>query len=46
MAKKNSKVFVGVDLGGTSMRAGVVTKDGVVLALAVRLSIELCYLPA
>jgi glucokinase len=36
MAKKNSKVFVGVDLGGTSMRAGVVTKDGVVLALEKR----------
>ena len=30
MAKK---LFIGVDLGGTSMRAGVVTKDGDVLAL-------------
>ena len=33
MAKK---LFVGVDLGGTSMRAGVVTKDGEVLALEKR----------
>ena len=34
MGKKN--LFVGVDLGGTSMRAGVVAKDGTVLALEKR----------
>jgi glucokinase len=33
---KNKKLFVGVDLGGTSMRAGVVTKDGALLALEKR----------
>ena len=33
MAKK-SKPFVGVDLGGTSMRAAVVKHDGTVLAFA------------
>ncbi len=33
MAKK---YFVGVDLGGTSMRAGVVAKDGTLLALKKR----------
>lgn len=39
MAKKRSKkdlVFVGVDLGGTSMRAGIVTIDGKLLALEKR----------
>ncbi len=35
MSKKQS-LFIGVDLGGTSMRAGVVTKDGAVLALEKR----------
>ena len=33
MAKK---YFVGVDLGGTSMRAGVVAKDGSLLAMKKR----------
>jgi glucokinase len=33
MAKK---LYIGVDLGGTSMRAGVVAKDGTVLGLAKR----------
>ena len=33
MAKK---YFVGVDLGGTSMRAGVVAKDGTLLAMKKR----------
>ncbi|MBI3242975.1 MAG: ROK family protein [Chloroflexi bacterium] len=33
MAKK---LFIGVDLGGTSMRAGVVAKDGTVLGMAKR----------
>jgi glucokinase len=33
MAKK---LFIGVDLGGTSMRAGVVAKDGTLLALEKR----------
>ncbi|MEP7358256.1 MAG: ROK family protein, partial [Anaerolineales bacterium] len=37
MAKKKSrKPFVGVDLGGTSMRAGVVAPDGTVLGFAKR----------
>jgi len=35
MAKKPS-LFVGVDLGGTSLRAGVVAKDGTLLALEKR----------
>ena len=35
MGKKN-QLFVGVDLGGTSMRAGVVAKDGTLLALEKR----------
>lgn len=35
MAKK-SKPFIGVDLGGTSMRAAVVAHDGTVLAFAKR----------
>jgi len=35
MGKKNS-LFVGVDLGGTSMRAGVVGKDGALLAMEKR----------
>jgi glucokinase len=30
------RLFVGVDLGGTSMRAGVVAKDGTLLAMAKR----------
>ena len=34
--KKRSKPFVGVDLGGTSMRAGVVAADGTVLGFAKR----------
>lgn len=33
---KQGKLFVGVDLGGTSMRAGVVAKDGTLLALEKR----------
>jgi glucokinase len=36
MGNKNGQLFVGVDLGGTSMRAGVVKKDGVLLALEKR----------
>src|SRR5258705_10521208 len=37
MAKnKSRKPYVGVDLGGTSMRAGVVAPDGTVLGFAKR----------
>ena len=39
MAKK---YFVGVDLGGTSMRAGVVAKDGTLLALEKRRNVAAC----
>ncbi len=36
MTKKKQKPFIGVDLGGTSLRAGVVAADGTVLALEKR----------